>query len=116
MGALGFYVQGTQSKYFSQIFAVFLYFLGGCKRDAVEAMCTDITLANTTMGKGQVSAALMNFKSLGAVFGPPLSGGAYNYGQTRGIPGLAYWIISLLQLAAEGVHYPMSNEDLGVKR
>jgi len=113
--ALAFYVQGTQSKYFSQLFAVSLYFLGGRKRDAVEAMCSDITLANSNMGKGQVSAALMNFKSLGAIFGPPMSGAAYNYGQRHGIPGLAYWIIGLMHLAAESVHISITNKELGIK-
>jgi len=114
--ALAFYVQGTRSKYFSQYFALLLWFVGGRKRDAVEAMCTDITLENTDMGKGQVSAALMNFKSVAAVFGPPLSGAVYNYGQSVGNPGLAYWTTSFMYLCAEGVHFPMGNAELGVKR
>jgi DHA1 family tetracycline resistance protein-like MFS transporter len=87
--ALAFYIQGTRSKYFSQWGALALWFIGGRKRDAVEVICTELTLKNTDMGKGQVAAALSNFKSLAAIFGPPLAAKMYNYGVSIGNPGIA---------------------------
>ena len=112
--ALAFFIQGTQSKYLSQYLALSLWFFGGRKRDAVEAMSTDILLKNTDMGKGQIAAALSNFKSLAAIAGPPFAAQAYIYGQGIGNPGLPYWIIAGLHLIAEGVHQTLSNKRLGV--
>ena len=40
----------------------------------------------STVGKGQVAAALSNFKSLAAIFGPPMAAKAYNYGVSIGNP------------------------------
>ena len=40
-------IQGTKSKHFSQWGALALWFLGGRKRDAVEVICTEITLKNS---------------------------------------------------------------------
>jgi DHA1 family tetracycline resistance protein-like MFS transporter len=88
--ALAFTIQGTRSKYLSQYGALALWFFGGRKRDAVEAMSSELTLAKTDMGKGQVSAALSNFKSLAAIFGPPIAARAYNFGMRMGNPGIAY--------------------------
>lgn len=112
--ALAFFIQGTQSKYLSQYLALSLWFFGGRKRDAVEAMSTDILLKNTDMGKGQIAAALSNFKSLAAIAGPPFAAQAYIYGRGIGNPGLPYWIIAGLHLIAEGVHQTLSNKRLGV--
>lgn len=114
--ALAFFIQGTPSKYFSQYCAAALWFLGGRKRDAVQTICGDITLRNTDMGKGQVNAALINFMSMAAIVGPTLSGKAFNYGMSIGQPGLPYFIIGALYLVCEALHFPLTNEQLGVKR
>jgi len=113
--ALAFFVQGTRTKYFSQYAALALCVLGGRKHDGIQSICTDITLANTDMGKGQVSAAISNFKSMAAIFGPPLAGKAYMVGQARCIPGLPFRMICSLYLLAEVLHQTMSTEQLGIK-
>jgi hypothetical protein len=96
--------------------ALALWFIGGRKRDAVEVICTELTLKNTDMGKGQVAAALSNFKSLAAIFGPPLAAKMYNYGVSIGNPGIAYWFIGALHLVAEGVHQTLSSQTLGLNK
>ena len=75
--AVAFFLQGGRSKYFSQYSCLCLWFIGGRKRDAVEATCTKLTLEQTDMGKGQVAAALSNFKSLAAIFGPMIAAKIY---------------------------------------
>lgn len=118
--ALAFYLQGLgnpgsiAAKYGTQYLALSLWFVGGRKRDAVETLCTDLTLKNTNMGKGQVSSALSNFKSLGAVFGPPLSAKAYSAGLKSNNPGLPYTLIGVMYLMAEAVHSSMNKEQMGI--
>lgn len=119
--ALSFFALGMGSpksnftKYGASYVALGLWFLGGRKRDAVETNCTGITLANSDMGKGQVASALSNFKSIGAIFGPPMMAKAYAVGLSRGDPGLPYRLVGLLYLMAEGVHLTMSREQMGIK-
>lgn len=48
------------------------------------------------MGKGQVAAALSNFKSLAAIFGPPIAARIYTYGLSVGNPGIACKCTTLL--------------------
>ena len=78
-----------ERRYFSQYSCLALWFVGGRKRDAVEATCTKLTLERTDMGKGQVAAALSNFRSLAAIFGPPIAARIYTYGLSIGNPGIA---------------------------
>ena len=80
---------GLNKRYFSQYSCLALWFIGGRKRDAVEATCTKVTLERTDMGKGQVAAALSNFRSLAAIFGPPIAARIYTYGVSVGNPGIA---------------------------
>lgn len=108
--ALAFFLQGGKTKYFSQISSLALWFIGGRKRDAVEATCTKLTLERTGMGKGQVAAALSNFKSLAAIFGPPIAAKIYTYGISIGNPGIAYWFVAALHLLAELVHQTVPKE------
>merc|ERR1711971_806104 len=62
---------GLIAKYVTQYFGLSLWFLGGRKRDAIEALCTELTLQKCKgMGKGQISSALTNFKSLATIVGP----------------------------------------------
>jgi len=114
--ALAFFVQGGRSKYFSQLASAALWFIGGRKRDAIQTICGDLTLKNTDMGKGQVNSALINFMSMAAIIGPPISAKAFNYGGSIGVPGLPYFLIGVTYLMCEAIHYPITNEALGVDR
>lgn len=100
----GFYFQGMRAKYTSQLLYLALQLVGGRKRDSVESTCSALTLANSDMGRGQVSAALSNFKSFATVLGPPIAGKVYTYGQSIGQPGLLYRMIAVLIVLAEVVH------------
>jgi MFS family permease len=119
--ALAFFIQSLGSpanlgsKYITQYVALSLWFVGGRKRDALETLCTGETLRHTAMGKGQVSSALSNFKSMAAVLGPPLSAKAYSYGLRNKWPGLPYSLIGLMYLLAEAVHTTMTKKQMGIK-
>jgi len=119
--ALSFFAMGMGSsksrsaKYVTQYIALFLWFVGGRKRDAVETNCTAVTLAKSDMGKGQVAGALSNFKSIGAIFGPPMMAKAYAMGLRRGEPGLPYRVVAVLYLLAEVIHNTMTREQMGIK-
>ena len=89
MLALTDFCCGLNKRYFSQYSCLALWFIGGRKRDAIEATCTKVTLERTDMGKGQVAAALSNFRSLAAIFGPPIAARIYTYGVSVGNPGIA---------------------------
>lgn len=112
--AFGFYCQGLQSKYTSQLLALAMSLPGGRKRDAVETACSELVLSQSDMGRGQVSAALSNFKSLAMVLGPPVQAQIYTFGRANGMPGLAYRIIAITYLFAEAVHLSIGTklEDL----
>lgn len=113
--ALAFFLQGSRSKYTAQYAALGLYILGARKHDAAQSVCTDITLAATDMGKGQVSAALSNFKSMASIFGPLIAGKAYTAGQAINQPGLHFRVIAAMYALAEVLHLSISPEQLGIK-
>lgn len=119
--ALAFYVQAfggrgsISAKYVTQYIALSLWFVGGRKRDALETLCTAETLGNTTMGKGQVSSALSNFKSIGAIFGPVISAKAFSYGLKTNSPGFPYKLIAACYICAELLHSTMGKKEMGIK-
>ena len=87
---------------------------GGRKRDAVEAIVTDVSLANSDMGKGQIAAALSNFKSLATIFGPSLAGYMYSFGFRNGISGAPFYQIALFYVIADLLFRSLSKKEMGI--
>ena len=111
---LGYLVRAQFESLLGQYAGLLVCLPGGRKRDAVEAIITDQSLANSDMGKGQIAAALSNFRSLATIFGPPMAATTYNWGNARGVAGAPFYQIALLYALAELVHRSMSRAELGL--
>mmetsp|Transcript_18224 Transcript_18224/g.29639 ORF Transcript_18224/g.29639 Transcript_18224/m.29639 type:complete len:736 (-) Transcript_18224:23-2230(-) len=86
------------------------------KRDAVESITTKILMNDPTIGKGQIAAALANWRSIASIVGPLIFGNAYAYAtgnpEKRYIPGLPFFIVAGMTVGAEHLFRSLSDSDM----
>ena len=96
--------------------------LGQRKRDCVESIVTDLCVTPVSeggggLGKGEVAAALSNFRTLPAIIGPVTMGYLYSWAtktpEVRHIPGLPFYMLAGLMAVAEGAFQMLSKDEMG---
>ena len=112
--AIGYMIRAFVQTPLGQYGGLLVMLPGGRKRDAVEAIVTDVSLANSDMGKGQIAAALSNFKSLATIFGPSLAGYMYSFGFRNGISGAPFYQIALFYVIADVLFRSLSKKEMGI--
>ena len=107
------FVRGTLTNTAGQYLGLFVGLPGGRKRDAVESFLTDYCLNKSAMGRGEIIAALSNFKSIAAIIGPIVLGSSYTWGARRGVVGLPFYQIGCCYLMAE-LLFRMAHKRIGI--
>jgi len=88
-------------------------FLGSRKRDCMEAKLMTIGVGEG-FGKGFISGASNNFRSIVNIIGPLLFGQAYAWGRRIGVPSLPFLVAAISTLLAQVPLATISNKQLGL--
>ena len=113
----------TRSSSWMMWAALAVSILGQRKRDCVESIVTDLCVTPVSeggggLGKGEVAAALSNFRTLPAIIGPVTMGYLYSWAtktpEVRHIPGLPFYMLAGLMAVAEGAFQMLSKEEMGL--
>jgi hypothetical protein len=101
--ALGVSALGTSRSSLGVGVATVAMSLGRQRGTAVDSAIVDRGQA-VGMGRGEISASISNLTAVLKVVTPMVLGRAFELGDARGFPGLAFFIVSGCMLLAEGAH------------